>query len=196
MPRRLHASSAGFTLVEILVALVLIGLLVGTLVPTVVSQVGNGELNRVQEDVQAVNTASKAFRTDVGRWPGDMEDLVVQPLSASTADSVLVGTGGQYLATQTAQWAGPYLELGSVGTGLSTALGGVVLNRLGSTTWNTKPFLTVKVLNIGISDAQTLSQRIDGDTLTGPANDAAGKIRWKLGSSGADTLLYLGSPVL
>lgn len=191
MPRRLSASSAGFTLVEILVALVLIGLLVGTLIPTVVSQVGNGEYNRVQEDVQGVNTAAKAFRTDVGRWPQQLKHLVVQPVA--TTDSAIVG--GLYPSALVTRWAGPYLELGNVGTGLPTALGGVVVNRLDTLTWNSKVFLVVKVANITIGDAQTISLRVDGDTLTGRTNVLAGKVRWKAGSTGADTLLYLGSPL-
>src|SRR5687767_7213960 len=112
----------GFTLLEILVALVLIGLLVGTLVPTVMSNVGRGELNRVHEDLEAINTAAKTFRVDVQRWPGDLEDVVVQP---GAADSVL--TGGVYPGGLLTKWAGPYLEIGSVGTGIPTAMGGVVL---------------------------------------------------------------------
>jgi prepilin-type N-terminal cleavage/methylation domain-containing protein len=193
MHRRRPASTAGFTLIEILVALVLIGLLVGTLVPTVIGQLANGELNRVQEDVQGVGTAAKAFRVDVTRWPGDLEDLIVQPLT-TTADTVL--TGGQYPAGLVARWNGPYLELGNVATaGLPTALGGTIVNRLSTTTWNTKSFLTVKVVNIGQADAMTISQRVDGDTAISAALETSGKVRWKAGASGADTLIYLGSPI-
>jgi type II secretion system protein G len=180
----------GFTLLEILVALVLIGLLVGTLVPTVMNNVGRGEVNRVQEDLEAVNTASKTFRVDVQRWPGDLEDIVVQP---TATDSVL--TGGLYPAGLLTKWAGPYLELGSVGAGIPTALGGTVLNRLAQTSWNGKNFVTIKVLNVSQTDAHTLSARVDGDRAVGHPLVGGGMVRWGLGTGGADTLIYLGAPV-
>jgi type II secretion system protein G len=186
-------SRRGFTLLEILVALVLIGLLVGTLVPTVMNNVGRGEVNRVQEDLEALNTASKAFRVDVQRWPGDLEDLVVAPTTAAN-DSAL--TLAPYPAGLQARWAGPYLELGNIAAaGLPTALGGTIVNHLAQTTWNSKNFVTIKVVNVSLEDARTLSSRVDGDTFTSAALETAGKVRWKAGSSGADTLIYLAAPV-
>ena len=180
----------GVSLHEILVALVLIGLLVGTLVPTVMNNVGRGEVNRVQEDLEAVNTAAKAFRVDVQRWPGDLEDIAVQPTGT---DAPL--TGGTYPVGLMARWAGPYLEIGNVATGIPTALGGTVLNAMGQTDWNGRNFVTIKVLNVSQADAHTLSTRVDGDTAVGHALATAGKVRWRVGTGGADTLIYLGAPV-
>ena len=185
-----RSSRGGFTLLEILVALVLIGLLVGTLVPTVLNNVGRGEVNRVQEDLEAVNTATKTFRVDVQRWPGDLEDVVVLP---TATDSALTGT--VYPSGLLPKWNGPYLENGNAGGGISTALGGTVLNRLGQTAWSGKNYVTIKVLNVAQADAHQLSTRVDGDTAVGHTLDAAGKVRWRPGTGGADTLLYLGAPV-
>jgi general secretion pathway protein G len=185
-------SERGFTLLEILVALVLVGLLAGTLLPSVMNNIERGEINRVHEDVEALNTAAKTFRVDVQRWPGDAEDITVQPTTASN-DSAL--TGGLYPTGLQTRWAGPYLEIGNVGTGIPTSLGGLILNRLGQTAWNGKNFLTIKVLNVSQADARTLSLRVDGDTAVGHALDTAGKVRWRVGSAGADTLMYLGAPV-
>jgi type II secretion system protein G len=187
-----HSSRRGFTLLEILVALVLVGLMAGTLLPSVMNNIERGEVNRVHEDLEALNTAAKAFRVDVQRWPGDAEDLVVQPTAASN-DSAL--TAGLYPTALQARWAGPYLEIGNVTTGIPTALGGTILTRLGLTAWNTENFVTFKVLNVSQADARTLSLRVDGDTAVGYALDTAGKVRWRVGSGGADTLIYLGAPV-
>jgi type II secretion system protein G len=192
MPRIARNPRGGFTLLEILVALVLIGLLVGTLVPTVINNVGRGEVNRVQEDLESLNTASKAFRVDVQRWPGDLEDLVVQPTTADN-DSALTAT--LYPPALQSRWSGPYLEIGSVVGGIPTALGGTILNRISQTAWNTENFVTIKVLNVSQEDARSLSARVDGDTSVSPSLDTAGKVRWKAGSAGADTLIYLGAPV-
>ena len=193
MPTRRTASRGGFTLMEILVALILIGLLVGTLLPSVINQVSKGELNRVNEDLEAVSNAAKAFRVDVQRWPGDLEDLYAQPL-ATTADTSL--TGGQYPAGLAAKWEGPYFELGSIaGDSIVTELGGVILDTFSQTPWGAQSFVTIKVKNVSQEDARELSLRIDGDTITAPATSVGGRVRWKVGTAGADTLIFLGAPV-
>ena len=182
------ASRAGFTLLEILVALVIIGLLVGTLVPSTLSQVSKGEHNRLAEDLSSLRMAAKMFRIDVQRWPGDMEDLYSQPLTVAP-DSALTGT--LYPATLTAKWAGPYVEEGTIkGDTLPTALGGVVVNRFSQTLWGGKNFLTIKVKNIPQADAQAVSLRVDLDNDVS-STDAGGQVRWIAG----DTLVFLAAPI-
>jgi len=196
MHNRVRASSAGFTLLEILVALVLIGLLVGTLLPSVLNQLTRGEINRISEDLNAISNAAKTFRVDVQRWPGDLEDLVTAP--ASTADSTLNPGGTTYPSGLAGKWAGPYVEQGTIkGDSLPTAAGGVIVNRFSRTTWGGRDFLTIKAKGITVADAQALSLRIDGDTVTNiTATDAAGQIRFRVGTGGAvDTLYYLAAPV-
>ena len=179
-------SDAGFTLLEILVALVIIGLLVGTVVPATLGQVSRGEYNRIGEDLASLETAAKLFRVDVQRWPGDMEDLVAQP---AAADSVL--GGGAYPVALLPRWAGPYVEQGTIkGDTLPTALGGVVVNRFSQTAWGGKSFLTMKVKYVQQADAQAVSIRIDGDNDV-TATDAGGQVRWLAG----DTLVFLAAPV-
>jgi type II secretion system protein G len=179
-------SGEGFTLLEILVALVIIGLLVGTLVPATLSQVSRGEHNRISEDLHSLGTAAKLFRVDMQRWPGDMEDLVTVP---ATGDSVL--TGGTYPPVLLPRWAGPYVEEGAIkGDTLPTALGGVVVNRFSQTAWGGKDFLTMKVKFIQQADAQAVSIRVDGDDDV-TATDAGGQVRWLAG----DTLVFLAVPV-
>ncbi|MBW3628446.1 MAG: prepilin-type N-terminal cleavage/methylation domain-containing protein [Gemmatimonadetes bacterium] len=182
------SSPAGFTLLEILVALVIIGLLVGALVPSTLSQVSRGEHNRLSEDLASLTSAAKMFRLDVQRWPGDMEDLYAAPL-ATAADNEL--TGGQYPAAVLGRWAGPYVEEGTVkGDTLATALGGFVVNRFSQTLWGAKPFLTIKVKNIPQADAQAVSLRVDLDSDVS-STDAGGQVRWIAG----DTLVFLAAPV-
>ena len=186
MPRQI-GSRNGFTLLEILVALVIIGLLVGTLVPSTLSQLSRGESNRISEDLHSLGTAAKLFRVDMQRWPGDMEDLVSQPLGIAPDGDL---TGGLYPAPLLAKWAGPYVEEGTVkGDTLATALGGVIVNRFSQTLWGGKNFVTVKVKNIPQADAQAVSIRVDGDNDV-TATDAGGQVRWIAG----DTLVFLAAP--
>lgn len=186
----------GFTLLEILVALVLIGLLAGVLVPTVVNQLSRGETDRVMEDLQSIETAMKAFRVDVQRWPMQIRHLAVAP-TAAAPDSALTAAGGAlYPAGLVSKWRGPYLERGSIpGDTLATAAGGVILGgRITATTWGGTSFATIKTKGITQTDARAIRLVVDGDTAVGNTPYAAsmtGKVRW----ASPDTLVYLMSPL-
>ena len=182
--------TGGFTLLEILVALVLIGLLAGALVPTVVNQLGRGETNRLVEDLTAVEEASKSFRVDVQRWPGGLRNLVTQP----TASDVSL-TGATYPAGLVSRWRGPYLEQGSIpGDTIVTSGGGVILPTFSSVAWGGTNFLTVKVKGITQESARAVRMVIDGDTAVAASS---GRVRWRSGGgSSPDTLVYHAAPAL
>ena len=177
-------SRSGFSLLEILVALVLIGLLVGTLLPSVMGQMGRGELNRVVEDLHSVENGAKAFRVDVNRWPGDLEDLVVGVVAAAD-DSTLDGQA--YPAGLATRWGGPYLEGLTLANGdsLSTAVGGWIADDLGTATMSGASYLTVSVTGIDSAMARSINNEMDRDTAM-----AAGRIRYASG-----VLTYLATPV-
>jgi type II secretion system protein G len=183
-------STSGFTLLEILVALVLIGLLAGALVPTVVNQLGRGETNRLVEDLTAIEGASKSFRVDVQRWPGGLRNLVTQP---STSDVSL--TGATYPSALISRWRGPYLERGSIpGDTIVTAGGGVILPTFTSVAWGGTNFFTVKVKGITQENARAARLVMDGDTAVAATS---GRVRWKTGGgSSPDTLIFHAAPAL
>jgi type II secretion system protein G len=184
----------GFTLLEILVAMVLIGVLVGALVPSVMSQLGKGEVSRVVEDLDAVGEATKLFRTDVQRWPQSASQLVTEP-SSGDADLYRKTIPDRLIS----RWGGPYLDQGALrGDSLNTALGGAVIANFDTLSWGGNRFLVVKVNEISVDDAKAISQVIDGDTLVRSATaDDNGRVRWKAGTSGStpDTLVYLATSV-
>ena len=174
---------------EILVALVLIGLLVGALVPTLMNQLNRADPNRVHEDLEAVSTGAKTFRLDVSRWPGDAEDLTAEPLTTAASGDSILG-GGLYTAALAGRWEGPYLEIGTIPTtGLPTGFGGTIQNRFAQTTWNGSTYLTLRVANVSEANAKLVSTRIESDSMV--TNDATGgRVRWATG----DTLIYLATP--
>jgi type II secretion system protein G len=183
-------SRAGFTLVEILVALVLIGLLVGALVPSVLNQLGRGDTNRAIEDLSAIENAVRSFRVDVRRWPGDLDDLVIQPVisPAPPADTALVGQGG-YTAGLLQQWNGPYLErvtLTPTDETLASPNGGTIRSNFTTVTAAGQPsYLAVEVVDLALDQIEEIDQVVDnGD------GQSSGRIRWTL--SGSDyTMQYL-----
>lgn len=173
----------GFTLLEILVALVLIGLLVGALVPSVLNQVSKGEVNRVAEDIGTIGDAAKTFRVDVNRWPGDLEDLVI---AISSTDTDLDNSA--YPAGLQSRWAGPYIEQGEIlGDTLVTAGGGVIRTDFERAAWGSEDFLRLQVTGLSASTVDDVDLAVDGE-----ANIAQGSIR---ASASRDTLYFYATPV-
>src|SRR3982074_1041480 len=88
------APAAGFTLLELLVVMVIIGLLAGFVAPRYFSQVGKSRVKAARAQVDALDKALEQFRIDVGRLPTTEEGLAA--LNA-------VPAGIQ-------NWEGPYLK--------------------------------------------------------------------------------------
>ncbi len=84
----------GFTLLELLVVMVIIGLLAGLVVPRYFSQVGKSQSKVAAAQIDALDKALVQFRLDVDRFPTTEEGLVA--LNAPPADAP--------------GWAGPYLK--------------------------------------------------------------------------------------
>jgi general secretion pathway protein G len=61
--------AAGFTLIEIMVVVVIIGLLAAMIVPSVVGHVEQARLTRARQDIQALGTALTLYRIDNFKYP-------------------------------------------------------------------------------------------------------------------------------
>lgn len=87
-------NTRGFTLLELLVVVAILGLLVGYVAPRYFGQVGNAEVKAAQAQLDAAGKALDQFRLDTGRYPSAEEGLAA--LNTSPAG----------LST----WRGPYLK--------------------------------------------------------------------------------------
>ena len=72
---RCRRRRGGFTLVEILVVVVIIGLLAAVIVPSVIGRIGEAKVVRARADLQSLDTALKLFKKDTGRYPTQEEGL-------------------------------------------------------------------------------------------------------------------------
>ncbi|HVL37636.1 MAG TPA: type II secretion system major pseudopilin GspG [Burkholderiales bacterium] len=74
------ASNRGFTLLELLVVIVIIGLLAGYVAPRYFSQVGKSEVQVARAQLDALEKALDQFRLDNRRYPSTEEGLAaIQP---------------------------------------------------------------------------------------------------------------------
>lgn len=84
----------GFTLLELLVVLVIIGLLAGYVGPRYFSQIGKSESKIAKAQIEAFDKALSQYRIDIGRYPTTeqgLNALVTKPANE-------------------AKWDGPYLS--------------------------------------------------------------------------------------
>ena len=69
------ASEAGFSLLEIMVALVIIGLLTAVVVINVAPNIGTAQKTRAQADIRGLTTALELYRLDLFDYPEEQDGL-------------------------------------------------------------------------------------------------------------------------
>lgn len=76
--RRIFGKKKGFTLVEVLIVIVIIGVLSGLLVTSAVGAIDKAEATKIVSDLKNIQSASVLYFADSSRWPsGDI--TVVNP---------------------------------------------------------------------------------------------------------------------
>ncbi len=91
---RNSSASAGFTLVELIVVVIIIGLLAGLVVPQFIKQEEKATAKAAKAQIELLGTALDTYRLDVGRYPSTQEGLQVLSQRPGGVD----------------RWDGPYLK--------------------------------------------------------------------------------------
>jgi general secretion pathway protein G len=87
-------TSRGFTLLELLVVMVILGLLVGYVAPKLFGQVGKAEVKTAKAQIDALGKALDIYRLDTGHYPPG--DIGLKALMAKPDNET--------------KWSGPYLK--------------------------------------------------------------------------------------
>jgi len=93
-PRRHSRLTCGFTLLELLVVIVIIGLLASYVGPKYFAQLGKSEVTIAKSQIESFERALDTFRLDTGRYPTSDEGLAVLLNKPANAD----------------KWNGPYMK--------------------------------------------------------------------------------------
>jgi general secretion pathway protein G len=102
-----RTQARGFTLLELLVVMVIIGLLAGLVGPRYFKQVGKSQTKVAAAQIDALDKALIQFRLDVDRFPTTEEGLAA--LNEAPPDAI--NWGGPYLgkAVPNDPWGRPYI---------------------------------------------------------------------------------------
>ncbi|KJZ38475.1 MULTISPECIES: type II secretion system major pseudopilin GspG [Pseudomonas] len=87
-------TQSGFTLLELLVVLVVLGLLAGIVAPKYFAQLGRSEVKVAKAQIEGLSKALDLYRLEVGHYPSTEQGL--QALVTAPADEP--------------RWTGPYLQ--------------------------------------------------------------------------------------
>ena len=91
---RIRRTQAGFSLMELLVALVILALVMGIVAPRVIGYLSRAKSQTAEAQVKNIQGALDLFLIDVGRYPTENEGL------KALIEAPAGGAG----------WAGPYLD--------------------------------------------------------------------------------------
>jgi general secretion pathway protein G len=93
-------AEAGFTLVEMLVVITIIGLIMGLVGPRVLNFLGDSKVKAAKLQIESFASSLDLFYLDVGRYPTGSEGLAALAQRPGNAEI----------------WNGPYLKTGTVPT--------------------------------------------------------------------------------
>ena len=90
-----HTNQKGFSLIELLIVMVILGLLASLVGPKMFGKLGMAKQKTAKTQIEMLMTAMDSYRLDVGKYPSSQEGL-----------EALVDNNGSD------KWAGPYLQKG------------------------------------------------------------------------------------
>lgn len=190
---------SGFTLVEVLVTVLILGLLAAVVFPVVADRASDADPTVVANDLANIRTGTELFRLDVRpALPGDVEDLVNLVSTTEAEDSPL--TGGAYSSGQNNNWEGPYVDIDVDETAVSTtvvrttAFDGDILNGFRQfdsqnnlATSTESDFLAIQVSGLATNEFNEVDDLIDNESSGG---EASGKLRFVNGE-----MYFLAQPI-
>jgi general secretion pathway protein G len=109
---RYHSRQRGFTLIEIMVVVVILGILASVVVPRIMDNPDKARVAKARHDIQALESALDVYRLDNYVYPTTdqgLEALVTQPTSAPEAPNWK--QGGYIKKLRKDPWGNAYLYL-------------------------------------------------------------------------------------
>jgi len=73
--KNIFAPSRGFTLIEMLIVIIILGLLASLVAPKMFGKVDKARIKTAKAQIELLSAAIDSFRLDMGRFPSSLEEL-------------------------------------------------------------------------------------------------------------------------
>lgn len=83
MTQRKRCLSSGFTLIELIVVITIIGILAGAVVVNYQRHIDNTKIRIALTDIDSISKNAQLFRMEYNRWPDSIDELMNPPISAA-----------------------------------------------------------------------------------------------------------------
>ena len=102
-------NEAGFTLIEMMVVIAIIGVLAALVVPRIMGRPDEARITAAKQDIGTINQALKLYRLDIGRYPTTEQGLNALVARTSVEPIPQNWKAGGYLdALPNDPWGNPY----------------------------------------------------------------------------------------
>ena len=109
LPSRLSGRVSGFTLIEIMVVIVILGILAALVVPRVVGRADDARVTAAKQDIAQIMQALNLYRLDNARYPTQEQGLQALVTKPSLAPIPTNWRSGGYLSKMPNDpWKSPY----------------------------------------------------------------------------------------
>lgn len=169
----------GFTVVEIIVALLIMAVLAAVMVPALKTRMNTADAAGIIDDLKQIREAAVAYRENVSRYPRKLAQLSARP-SASVGTTDLCSTTLPQSAIDS--WRGPYLAQRVTSSGLqiggSTILDDMDRSPASPTVAQPEGFLRVAVQDVDQIVANEVDRAFDPLTASGTPDLTTGAVTW------------------
>ena len=107
IPKTLN--NQGFTLIELMVVIVILGILAGLIVPNIMDEPDRAKQTKAKLDIESIGTALKMYKLHNGKYP--TTELGLRALVERPADAKNWKEGGYLDKVPADPWDGDYLYL-------------------------------------------------------------------------------------